>query len=354
MTEARARRARIAAAIAAALPLVAVAVPARAAQLGTWDRAQEQSVARAGILPNLPGGFHGEQALSSAQLSAALQALSQQAPPQSTGENATAAPTPPTAAHVPSGRITVATFDRILVEQLGMSDVAAAVQAEARRAGLQPPSRFGTEVVARELGLRFNHPAPDDRLELYPTDPITRAEAAWSFAQVLDSGSGALDYARATLARFKLPVYSGPQRTALRLAVSKIGMPYVWGGESDTTSSAYGYQAHGGYDCSGLVWRVFKLSGNPAGRAIGGRTAAQMAGEIPRSQRIAFDAIQPADLLFFGTASFGGKATESSIVHTGIALSGDWMIHSSDQGVYVSPLFEDWRRQEFAWARRLF
>jgi hypothetical protein len=37
----------------------------------------------------------------------------------------------------------------------------------------------------------------------------------------------------------------------------------------------------------------------------------------------------------------------------GIALSKDFMIHSSSQGVYVGPLFESWRRAEFAWARRV-
>jgi hypothetical protein len=29
------------------------------------------------------------------------------------------------------------------------------------------------------------------------------------------------------------------------------------------------------------------------------------------------------------------------------------MIHSSDQGVYVSSLDDSWRRDEFAWARRV-
>jgi hypothetical protein len=29
------------------------------------------------------------------------------------------------------------------------------------------------------------------------------------------------------------------------------------------------------------------------------------------------------------------------------------MIHASAQGVYVSPLFEPWRRAEFSWGRRL-
>jgi cell wall-associated NlpC family hydrolase len=147
------------------------------------------------------------------------------------------------------------------------------------------------------------------------------------------------------LARYVLPSYDDAQKRALGLAVSKIGMPYVWGGESDGTSSAYGPQAHGGYDCSGFVWRVFKLSGDPAGAHIGGRTAHQMAHEIPKRARIGFGSIRPADLLFFGKPR--------NVTHVGIALSRDFMIHSSNQGVYVGPLWESWRRSEFVWARRV-
>ncbi|MFL5890923.1 MAG: hypothetical protein ACJ76M_17800 [Solirubrobacteraceae bacterium] len=35
------------------------------------------------------------------------------------------------------------------------------------------------------------------------------------------------------------------------------------------------------------------------------------------------------------------------------ALSGDFMINASGQGVYVAPLFEQWRRDAFAWGRRV-
>jgi cell wall-associated NlpC family hydrolase len=315
--------------------LTLTAVPAHAATMANWNKRDQRTVARSGVLPALPGGFHGERGLSAGQLRHALSALND------------------TPVAVPSTRITVATFDKLLVRDLGLADLAAQVQAEARRAGLQPPGRFGYEVVARQLGLRFDHPAPDDRLELYPTDTITRAEAAYSFARVLQFNGYETGYARQVLDRFMLPRYDAAQQRALRTAVSKIGMPYVWGGESDSRSGRYGYQAHGGYDCSGFAWRVFKLSGNPAGAHINGRTAAQMAGEISRRARIRFDAIRGGDLLFFGRASFHSKASESGITHMGIALSRDFMIHSSSQGVYVSPLFESWRRGEFAWARRV-
>jgi cell wall-associated NlpC family hydrolase len=319
-----------------------IAAPAaHAATLGGWNRSEQRAVAAAGLLPNLQDGrFHGDQPLSGAQLGAALGAVAARA-----GQPAVAA--------AAEDNVSVTAFDARLVAQLGLADVAAHVQDTARAAGLRPPAVFGSEVVARYLGLRDNHPFSDDALELYPWDAITRAEAAHSLATVLRFGGWEAASARAELSAFALPVYTGATRRALRLAVSKIGMPYVWGGETDRTSSLYGYQAHGGYDCSGFVWRVFKLSGMAAGRGIGGRTAAQMAGEIPRRARLHLEQVRPGDLLFFGPASFTSKATERGIVHVGIALSPEWMIHSSDQGVYVSSLDDAWRRDEFAWARRV-
>ena len=332
---------RLSTILAAAAATLAVAPAASAASLGDWNLAEQRTVAAAGVLSPLSDGrLHGEQPLTGPQMSAALAALS---------ARAGAVP----AAGSTAVRVSVTRFDAQLVRQLGLADVAAHVLEQARRAGLRPPRTFGTEVVARYLQLRDNHPAIDDALELYPWDSITRAEAAHSLATVLRFGGWEPADARARLSAFTLPSYSPAVRTALRLAVSKIGMPYVWGGETDGASSFYGYQAHGGYDCSGLVWRVFKLSGNPAGRAIGGRTAAQMAGEIAKPARIALADVRPGDLLFFGPASFGSRATESSIVHVGIALSDHWMIHASSQGVYVSSLDDPWRREEFAWARRV-
>jgi cell wall-associated NlpC family hydrolase len=324
-------------AVAALAVTLTAAGPANAASKGSWDRRQQRQVVRAGLMSKLPGGFHGEQPLTSDQLNQAFTALSAK-----TGE--------PPAPRLSAAPITVTNFDAAVVSQLGLDDAAQAFQNEARRAGLTPPSYFGTEVVARLLSLRFNHPFPNEQLELYPWDPITRAEAAYSFAQVLQQGGWQGDYVREVASRFRLPAYTPGQLTALRLAVSKIGMPYVWGGETDGPS--YG-QVHGGYDCSGFVWRVYKLSGNPAGAAIRGRTAAQQAGEIPRSKRIHLKDVQPGDLLFFGSARFRARATEQNVIHEGIALSPDFAIHSSGQGVYVLPLYEGWLRSEFTWARRV-
>jgi cell wall-associated NlpC family hydrolase len=314
---------------------------AGAASPGGWNLGEQRAVREAGVMHNLEDqAFHGERPLSGHQLPEALAALAAQLGVEPVG--------------APHSRVSVATFDRLLVDQLGATDVAAAVQREARRAGLRPPAIFGTEVVARHLGLRENHPFPHEERELYPTDAITRAEAAHSFAVALKWRGGGAQAARDLFARFVLPRYTAAQKRVLRLAVARIGMPYIWGGETDGAGMGFGGQERGGYDCSGLVWRVFKLSGLSWGREIRGRTAAAQAGEIARGARIRLDDVRPADLVFFGSGRFWQKATERRIVHEGIALSPDFMIHASAQGVYVSPLRLDaWRAKRFSWARRV-
>jgi cell wall-associated NlpC family hydrolase len=326
----------------ATLTLALAATPAQAAVrgLGSWDPIAQRMVREAGVLPALDsGGFGGAERLDGTQLNDAFAAL---------GLRLGLAPVA-----VPAGHISVTRFDALVVEQLGMADVAQAVQAEAARVGLRPGPRFGTEVVARQLGLRFNHDSAHDAQELYPWEAITRAEAAWSLATVLQFDGSQVAYARDVLGRFQLPDYTPAQRAALRIAISKVGMPYIWGGETDAAGTWFGWQAHGGYDCSGLVWRVFKLGRQPAGARIHGRTAASMAAEIPRSQRLRMDETLPGDLLFFGRARIWQRVTWANVTHVGIALGNGFMINASTQGVTVAPLWEDWRVKRFSFARRV-
>jgi cell wall-associated NlpC family hydrolase len=303
-----------------------------------WDSSEQSLVVGDGLMADVEGtGFGGGENLTAQAEDSALAAI------------ATREGIAPIVfqASIP---MTLVRFDALLVDQLGFGDVAEHVQQVAAGAGLSPPSYFGSEVVARYLGLRYNHPAGEDALELYPWSSITRAEAAHSFATVLGFESWVLSGAREALLNFSLPQYAPAQREVLRIAVSKIGMPYVWGGTTDNTADGL---EHGGYDCSGFAWRVYKLSGLPWGRGILGRTAAQQAGEIPKSSRIHLEDVQPGDLLFFGSASFNSTATESNVIHEGIALSNQWVIHSSEQGVYVLPLTSGWLAESFTWARRV-
>src|SRR5439155_14920 len=148
----------------------------------------------------------------------------------------TPAPVPPPAPAAPKQvadrPATMAQLDLRLVESLGLGKAANEFSAGARAAGLKVPGRFGTEVVARLLGLRLNHPASEDSLELLPTDPATRAEAAYSAAQVLHFSGWEVGAVQALADSFELPQFSDWQKRILTTAFARIGMPYVWGGES--------------------------------------------------------------------------------------------------------------------------
>jgi len=371
----RARNRALAVLAAVCAPALCVLAPAQSLATTTaanWDAAQQHQVVAAGLLGESGGSFAGAGRLSAAQANAAMVALAptlqsvldSQGPPSGPqaaaqeveGEAGTPSePALPVEPIVPVAQtaqnpVTVVTFDEMLVEELGLASVAAHVQATTAAVGLRPPSYFGSEVVARFLELGYEHPVGSQRFDLFPTEAITRAQAAWSLSAATKLSSWQISSARESLSAFALASMSAAQRRALQIAVSRIGYPYVWGGTTDNTSDGL---EHGGFDCSGFAWRVFKVSGLPWGREILGRTAAEQAGEIPRSQRLSLSQLQPGDLLFFGSAHFNSTATESNVIHEGIYLGDNWVIHSSGQGVYVLPLSGSWLGSSFAWGRRV-
>jgi cell wall-associated NlpC family hydrolase len=252
---------------------------------------------------------------------------------------------------------TMAQLDKSLVQAIGLGKAAKQFVQGARADGLTVPSRFGTEVVARLLGLRLNHPAAQDFLELRPQDPATRAEAAYSAAKILGFGlladSWQIAQVKSLAATFALPEVTDWQRQILDVAFSKIGMPYIWGGTSDGKETEFGVTSRGGYDCSGFVWRIYKLQsyadeGTLASTLVG-RTTYTMSVEVPRSKRIAIKKLQPADVIFFGT--HGTHSKGSQIFHTAIYVGNGWFIQSSDEGVALAQL-SGWYKQRFAWGRR--
>jgi cell wall-associated NlpC family hydrolase len=249
--------------------------------------------------------------------------------------------------------VTISALDAKLVGTLGLTDAAKLFTQDAKTAGLTPPSRFGTEAVARILGLRTNHPASLDALELSPNEPASHAEAAYSATRILHFGEWNAAATEQLAQTFVLPVYTPWQKQILSTAVRFIGYPYVWGGESESTSSPYGVQAHGGFDCSGFVWRVYKLETYPKEGALAdvlkGRTTYMMSGEVPASKRVSLAKLQPADVIFFGAA--GATSKPAQVDHMGIYLGNGWFIHSSGYGVAVAQL-GGWYAQRFAWGRR--
>jgi cell wall-associated NlpC family hydrolase len=248
---------------------------------------------------------------------------------------------------------TMAELDAGLVTSLGLHNAAAEFTSAARAAGLKTPTRFGTEVVARLLGLRTNHPAQLDSLELLPSEPATRAEAAYSAAQILGFRGWEADEVASAADEFQLPTYTAWQKRILTTAVQLIGYPYVWGGTSENAEAPFGVDAPGGFDCSGFVWRVYKLQAyrGAAGLAttLKGRTTFAMSGEVGPAKRVALAKLKPADVVFWGSA--GPRSKPAQVDHTGIYLGNGWFIHSSGYGVALAQL-SGWYKQRFAWARR--
>src|SRR6266498_1118785 len=217
---------------------------------GSWAQSHIRYVVAHGLMAKTVAAFRAGDSLTQGELAALVSGLTDQ---------------PATATTNTSAPVTVAQLDARLVRALQLSDAATAFADVARGAGLAVPSRFGTESVARLLGLRTNHPSKQDDLELLPSDPVTRAETAFSVSKIL---------------RFR------------------------------------GWE-HGYAQDAAAAFTLAKLA--------------------------------PGDVLFFGPS--GPRSQAPSIGHTGIYLGSGWMIHSSGQGVAVSPL-TGWYRQQFAWGRR--
>lgn len=332
----RLRLLTVLACLIAGLTAAATASPARASR--SWAQPQIKLVVAHGLMAKSVGSFRPNDPVTQGELADLVAALTEE-PPRSVAD--------------PSAPVTMAQLDARLVRVLDLSDDAALFYAAASGAGLRPPTRFGTEVVARLLGLRTNHPAGQDPLERLPNDPATRAEAAYSVARLLSVSESEKTQIEDEAATFALPVLTAWQQRVLTTAVKFIGYPYVWGGEYERPQSPYGPQPQGGFDCSGFAWRVYKVQAYPAAPQLAGilrgRTAAAMAGEVPRRLRIKPTRLAPADVMFFGPG--GPQVQPSRIDHVGIYLGNGWLVHSSGYGVALEQV-SGWYQRRLAWGRR--
>jgi hypothetical protein len=211
------------------------------------------------------------------------------------------------------------------------------------------PPRFPWVIASRHLLLRFNHPYPDGEVrERSPGEAMSRAELAYMIWKALNVTSWRVDGLK-DYAAISFPLLSPRQKQIANFAFRYVGHPYVYGGEWPTADSPYGYQAHGGFDCSGFVWWVLKVR---FGYPIYERGAADMARVA--SPRITRTGLKSGDIMFFGPD--GPTSSVSSIYHAGIYLGRGWFIHStgSSAGVTLISLNTSvYWRDHFAWGRRV-
>ncbi|GAA0356267.1 C40 family peptidase [Actinoallomurus spadix] len=101
--------------------------------------------------------------------------------------------------------------------------------------------------------------------------------------------------------------------TVIRAAESKIGMPYVWGGESDR---------EGGYDCSGLVQYAFAQAGIKMPRTADIQAFA--------GWRLPYSQAQPGDLL-----TWKNDPTFNGVSHIAIYLGNGKMVVARHTGTLI-------------------
>ncbi len=103
---------------------------------------------------------------------------------------------------------------------------------------------------------------------------------------------------------------SGAAGTALAFALSQLGVPYVWGGESPS-----------GYDCSGLVQASYRAAGIDLPRTA--QEQYNAGPHLPTSAQL-----QPGDLVFFGQSS-------SDVTHVGMVVRSGEMVDAPHPGTVV-------------------
>lgn len=202
--------------------------------------------------------------------------------------------------------------------------------------------------LSRTLGLRYNVKDPNDRFELGPRDALDVAHGTYMLHVAATVDGWRLDEATELAMSFDLPDLGPNQLRVLGTGARLLGQPYVWAGETEGSQP----EGKGGFDCSGFAIRIINASGVPEGelaRVAERTTYTQSA--IPTKQRIAQAALQPGDLMFFGSRAT--KSTPTQNYHAGVYMGNGWFIHSSggNGGVAIDAL-DGWWGDEFSWGRR--
>jgi cell wall-associated NlpC family hydrolase len=147
--------------------------------------------------------------------------------------------------------------------------------------------------------------------------------------QVSTSPDGATSGAAGAGPANSAAVPSSALNVTLRAAMSRLGMPYVWGAAGPTR-----------FDCSGLVQWSFARAGIVMPRVAADQALTGPA--VPVSQ------LQPGDLLFYHT----DPTDPTYISHVAIYVGNGWMIQAPEPGKNVEVVPADFG-SEFAGAVRV-
>ena len=167
----------------------------------------------------------------------------------------------------------------------------------ARRRDRPPAPGSAPRRSPDSVGLRINHPREEDELELQVTQPVTRAEAAYSIATYMKLSEAKLEATRTEADAFSLPPLSEWQRVVLDRALRLVGSAVRVGRDLGEAAAAVRRAAAGrlrllGVRLAGLQDEAVR--GRPGlSRVLVGRTTYAMSGEVPRSLRVGRDLSRP-------------------------------------------------------------
>ncbi|MFF0307968.1 C40 family peptidase [Streptosporangium sp. NPDC004379] len=181
----------------------------------------------------------------------------------------------------------------------------------------------GTAALATPAAAMADTPAPSPVVAPSPTLsaalPAAVPTPAPAPAAAAESGSTS-EPAKAAPAKAIVPAW----KQAVRWAMSKRGVPYVWGGTG-----------HGGFDCSGLMQRAYRAAGIKLPRVTYDQYAAF-------HKKVSWKNLKPGDLVFF-----------SGLGHVGMISRPGYMVHAPRTGdVIREEKLSSWRRSVFAGAVR--
>jgi len=181
------------------------------------------------------------------------------------------------------------------------------------------------EAANRSLGATLH---PGDRLSVPGAAPAAPAPAAAAGRPAALPAVGQRPAGTSAPARTSLPsrgvaFTSGIVRTAVRF----LGRPYQWAGVGNH-----------GFDCSGLVSRVFSAMGLAVPHSSYGQFRDGIS--VPRW------ALAPGDVVFFHTYGYGPS-------HVGIYVGAERFIHASaTNGVVISSMMDPYYFARYLGARR--
>ncbi|OLS10400.1 glycoside hydrolase [Lacticaseibacillus casei] len=254
------------------------------------------------------GGYVPARFVSTTPVAAAPQSTA----PQSTASSAAAQPAQSAASQAPASS-SAAQPSQAPASQAPASS-AASSEASQAPVSQAPASSSAAESQAPAVS---QAPASSSATQPAQTSQAPASSAAPQAQTVQVNNTNASNNVQAQPAAYSAPVApaatdtsrSAKVQAVIAVAEQQIGKPYIWGGKGPT-----------GFDCSGLMYYAF-LHG--AGVNIGGWTVPQESS----GTQVSLDALQPGDLLFWGS--------HGSTYHVALYIGGGTMIQAPQPGENV-------------------